>query len=88
MWLLGNEFLGPLLALVGQLCSLSPCLLWPKDLFIIIHKCTVADQKRASDLNIYGYEPPCGFFVVVVVLFWFFETGFLCVALAVLALTL
>jgi hypothetical protein len=43
MWLLEIEFFGPLLATVGpahsgQLCSLSPCLLGPKDLFIIIHK--------------------------------------------------
>jgi hypothetical protein len=30
----------------GQLHSLSPCLLWPKDLFIIIHKYTVADFRR------------------------------------------
>jgi hypothetical protein len=41
MWLLGTEFLGPLLAPLSptrssQLCSLSPCLLWPQDLFIII----------------------------------------------------
>jgi hypothetical protein len=27
----------------GQLCSLSPCLLWPKASFIIIYKYTVAD---------------------------------------------
>jgi hypothetical protein len=37
MCLLGMEFIGPLLTLVGlarsgQLLSLSPCLLWPKDL--------------------------------------------------------
>jgi hypothetical protein len=47
------EFLGPLLALVGptrssQLCSLSPCLLWSKDLFIIIHKYTVADFRNTG----------------------------------------
>jgi hypothetical protein len=51
MWLLGIEFLGPLLALVGpthfgQLCSLSPCSLRPKDLFIVIHKDTVADFRH------------------------------------------
>jgi hypothetical protein len=51
MWLLGIEFLGPLLTPVspsrsGQLCSLSPCLLRPKDLFIIIHKYTVADFRH------------------------------------------
>jgi hypothetical protein len=48
MWLLGIEFLGPLLTLVNptyssQLCSLSFCLLWPTDLFIIIYKYIVAD---------------------------------------------
>jgi hypothetical protein len=47
MWLLGIEFLGHLLSLVspahsGWPCSLSPCLLWTKDLFIIINKSTVA----------------------------------------------
>jgi hypothetical protein len=48
-FILLNFFLGPLLALVslphfGHLCSLSPCSLQPKDLFIIIiiHKYTVA----------------------------------------------
>ena len=51
LWLLGIEFLEPLLALVGsahsgELCSLSPCLLWPKDFFIIIHEYTVADFRR------------------------------------------
>jgi hypothetical protein len=47
MWLLGIEFLGPLLARSGWPCSLSPCLLWPKDSFIIIHnKYTVADFRR------------------------------------------
>jgi hypothetical protein len=51
LWLLGIEFLEPLLALVGsthsgELCSLSPCLLWPKDFFIIIHEYTVADSRR------------------------------------------
>ena len=51
MWLSGVEFLGPLLTLVGparssRLCSLSPCLLQPKDLFIILHKYTVADFRR------------------------------------------
>ena len=30
----------------GQLCSLSPCSLWPKDLFITIHKYTVAVFRR------------------------------------------
>jgi hypothetical protein len=48
MWLLGIEFLGPLLISVnparsGQPRLLSPCLLWPKDSFIIIYKYTVAD---------------------------------------------
>jgi hypothetical protein len=47
MWLLGIEFLGPLLALVnpalsGRPHSLTPCSLEPKDLFIIIHKYIVA----------------------------------------------
>jgi hypothetical protein len=50
MWLLGIKFLGPLLALVGparsgQYHSLSPCLLWPKDFLIIIHKYIVADFR-------------------------------------------
>jgi hypothetical protein len=35
MWLLGIEFRTS--AGSGQPRSLSPCLLWPKDLFIIIH---------------------------------------------------
>jgi hypothetical protein len=45
MWLLGIEFLGPLLALLGsgQPHSLCLCLLWPKDSFTIIHKYTLAD---------------------------------------------
>jgi hypothetical protein len=39
-------YLGPLLAPVNlahsnKPCSLSPCSLWPNDLFIIIDKCTV-----------------------------------------------
>ena len=43
--------LGPLLTPVcparsGQLHLLSPCSLWPKDLFIIIHKYTVAVFRR------------------------------------------
>jgi hypothetical protein len=54
MWLLGIEFLGPLLAPVNPTPSLAPlapvnpaqfgrpCWLQPKDLFIIIHKYTVA----------------------------------------------
>jgi hypothetical protein len=42
MWLLGIEFLGPLLAPVNHTRSSGPCTLWPKDLFIIIHKYTVA----------------------------------------------
>jgi hypothetical protein len=49
MWLLGIEFLGPLLALVNptltQARLLSPCLLRPKALFIIMHKCTVSDFR-------------------------------------------
>jgi hypothetical protein len=51
MWLLGIEFLGPLLALVGP-CSLQStllaqsCLLQrPKDLFIILHTYTIADFR-------------------------------------------
>jgi hypothetical protein len=49
MCLLGIEFLGPLLALVNSACSgqphsLSLCLLWPKDLFII-YMYTVADFR-------------------------------------------
>jgi hypothetical protein len=58
MCLLGIEFLGPLLTPVG------PCLLRPKDLFIIIHKYTVVclqtHTKRASYLITGGYEPLCG----------------------------
>jgi hypothetical protein len=69
MWLLGIEFLGCLHALVGptrsgQLHLLSPCLLEPKNLFINIHKYTVADQmhqKRVSGLIMGGCEPPCCF---------------------------
>jgi hypothetical protein len=50
MRLLGIN-LGPLLAPVnpahsGQPCSLSPCLLRPKDLLIIINKYTVADFRH------------------------------------------
>jgi hypothetical protein len=46
MWLLGIEFLGPLLALVNPAHSGLPCLLRPKDLFIIIiYKHTVADFR-------------------------------------------
>jgi hypothetical protein len=47
MWLLGIEFLGPLLALLGhaQLHSLSLCSHWPKDLFII-NKYIVTDFRR------------------------------------------
>jgi hypothetical protein len=40
MWLLGIEFLGPLLALVISALSAWPCSLWPIDLFIIIHRYT------------------------------------------------
>jgi hypothetical protein len=44
MWLLGIAiFRTP--ACLGQLCSLSLCLLWPKDLFIV-HKHTVADFRH------------------------------------------
>jgi hypothetical protein len=42
-------------ALSGQLCSLSPCLLRPKDLFIIISKYTVADfrcTKRGCQISL------------------------------------
>jgi hypothetical protein len=54
MWLLGIEFLGPLLAPVNPACSGRPCSLLlapppplqPKDLFIIIHKYTVADFRH------------------------------------------
>jgi hypothetical protein len=57
MWLLGIEF--RTFAHSGQ-----PCLLWSKDLFIIINKYTVAvfrqHQKRASDLVTGGCEPRCG----------------------------
>jgi hypothetical protein len=53
MWLLGIAFLGPLLTPVGpahsgQLYSLSPCLLWPKDFFFIIYKYTVADFRHTT----------------------------------------
>jgi hypothetical protein len=41
MWFLGIEFFRTS-AHSGQPCSLSPCLLQPKDLFIIIQKYTVA----------------------------------------------
>jgi hypothetical protein len=48
MWLLGTEFvLGPLLNLVGPTCSSQLCSLRPKDLFIIIHKYTVAVFRHA-----------------------------------------
>jgi hypothetical protein len=46
MWLLGIEFLGPLFALVCSACSGQLCSLRPKDLFIIIHKYTVADFRH------------------------------------------
>jgi hypothetical protein len=50
MWLLGIEIfvLGPLLTLVNSFQShlLSPWSLWPKDLFILIHKYTVAVFRR------------------------------------------
>jgi hypothetical protein len=42
MWLLGIEFLGPLLTLVYPAPSGWPHSLRPKDLFIIIHKYTAA----------------------------------------------
>jgi hypothetical protein len=45
MWLLGIEFLGPLLAPVNPVHSVSACSS-PRDLFIIIHKYTVADFRR------------------------------------------
>ncbi len=42
----------------------SPCLLWPKDLFIIIHKYTVADfrcTRRGHQISLWVVcEPPCG----------------------------
>jgi hypothetical protein len=47
MWLLGIEFLGPLLALVSLIHSGQLYSLWPKDLFIIIHKYTVAVFRQA-----------------------------------------
>jgi hypothetical protein len=90
----------------GQLCSLSTCSLWPKDLFIIIHKYTVAvfrrSQKMVSDLITGGCEPSIphlthlsAFLRLTLKLkrsfcfvFRFFKTRFLCIALAVLELTL
>jgi hypothetical protein len=68
MWLLGVEFLEPLLALVnpalsGQLRSLSPYLLQPKDVFIILHKYNVADfrcTRRGRQIITGGCEPPWG----------------------------
>jgi hypothetical protein len=47
-----NWILGPLLTLVNPACSnqlywLSPCSLRSKDLFIIIHKYTVADLRHS-----------------------------------------
>ena len=50
-------FLGPLLALVCpahscHLCSFSPFSLKPKDLFIIIHKYTVADFRRGHQISL------------------------------------
>jgi hypothetical protein len=56
----GNWILGLLLTQVGpahsdQLCSLSPCSLHPKDLFIIIHKYTVAvfwHTRRGSQISL------------------------------------
>jgi hypothetical protein len=68
MWLLEIEFLGPLLAPV-QLCSLSPCLLQPIDLFIIISKYTeavfrhtrrghhISLQMVVANLWLLGFEP-------------------------------
>jgi hypothetical protein len=48
----------------GQPCSLSPWLLQPKDLFLIINSytcsCLQTHQKRASDFITDGCEPPCG----------------------------
>jgi hypothetical protein len=62
MWLLGIELLGPLLGPVNPahsgrppLAQVSPCLLQPKDLFIIIHKYTVADfrhTRRGSQISL------------------------------------
>ena len=52
MGLLGNEFLGPLLTLV------KPSI--PAQRFIIIYKCTVAVQMRASDLITGGCGPSYG----------------------------
>jgi hypothetical protein len=76
MWLLGIEFLNlcslwstPLALIIparsSQLCLLSSCLLRPKDLFVVIHKYTVADfrctyQKRSLELITGGCEPPYG----------------------------
>jgi hypothetical protein len=45
MWLLGIEFLGPLLAPVNPACSVLPA---PAQRFIIIHKYTVADFRRTT----------------------------------------
>jgi hypothetical protein len=61
MWLLGILNSGPLLTLIDPVHSGWP---WPKDLFIIISKYTVAvfrqHQKKVSDLITDGCEPPCG----------------------------
>jgi hypothetical protein len=57
MWLLGIESR-------TSACSSRSRSLWPKDLFIIISKYTVAvfrrTLKRASDLITDGCELPCG----------------------------
>jgi hypothetical protein len=44
----------------GQLSSLIPCSLQPKDLFIIHCSYFQTHQKGASDLITGGCEPPCG----------------------------
>jgi hypothetical protein len=46
MWLLGIEVVGFFFFLRTSAHSAWPCSLWPKDLFIIIHKDTVADFRR------------------------------------------
>ena len=75
-WKLNFFFFFRISACSGQLHSPSPCLLQPKDIFIIIHIHTVyiyiyiyiywlqTHQKRASDLIMGGCEPPCDHVVV------------------------
>jgi hypothetical protein len=49
MWLLGIEFLGPLLSLVNPARSSRPGSLQPKDLLIILRKYTVADFRHTEE---------------------------------------